>query len=398
MRVQGKQLIDDTGVYFALGYTDFQAVRNCAFDQPFFRDRARYLRSLGYHFARCLGSVAWAGLEILPTSPWYWEAMLATVDQHAEYGLRTQWSFGDWDTPLLRAVNLEAFYEDFAERMKSRRDHLQSVEIVNEYFNQWDGGGNWPNGEAGVERLRAIGRTVKGILGVPVILSAPKIDSPAMLKDLISGVNLTAVHLERNIATWEGNYRPPRQARGPQEADVAWWDQEPAGPESSGSDYRDPELLLASRVAAVICDAAGTIYHSRAGTGNRGKRDIRRSPGVAECAQILKLLPTDIGTWEFRNHTHPAHPFMIDAVGDQMGTLDGSKDGCVRAFSKAKAQCYIVQALGVPRRSLWTPRRKMSMRIIDPITQEEIFARTVGSDQSVLVPQGKHWVVYAETV
>lgn len=342
------------------------------------------MAAAGYDYARCLAAVAWAGLEIDPAAPWYWDAIVGVTRAHWDtYGLRTAWDFGDLDTPLLRASvpDLEAFYRRFGERLAPIAHMVQRISVVNEWWNRWDGGGNWRGTPATLTRCAQILRETQD---APVSLSAPQSDTAALMREMSDGAGICPVHLDRTTDTWEREYRPARQARGPQDthADgVPWADNEPAGPESSGPDYRDPDLILGSRIAAVMCEAVETVYHSRAGTGNKGKRDMAQSPGVREAATVKQLLPCDIGRWRFVNHTSADHPFTIDAVGDQMGTIDGSRDGVVRAFCQVRGERFIAHALGIFRRSRWTARRKCEVSIVAPLNGPTYPPRTLAQGE-----------------
>lgn len=343
------QLADDAGARPFMGYTDFQSPNNFRDDRPFFEARAAFMSSIGYDFDRSLGTVAWTGLEIDPRRPDYWDVIVGSTVRKHELGLRTQWTIGaDLGHPMfdwLRAPGeLDRFYREFATRLRPYRHMLMPPEMVNEF----SANVNWPFSVADMRRVAGI---VRGILGMPVKLSAPRSDVPAHVAEMgASRGDVLPFHLDRSNTTFEGDYRIPRQARGPQmerPGGVAWDNNEPAGPESTGPDLTDREVLLAIHVSAFMCDAVSSTYHARAGTGNRGKRDISQSPGVREAASAKRLLPADIGAFTFRNHTDALNPVQFTAVGDEMDKRSDRK-GVVRGFSKVHPDGrFVVQALGV---------------------------------------------------
>src|SRR5690606_38523105 len=107
---------------------------------------------------------------------------------------------------------------------------------------------------------------------------------------------------------------------------VAWGDNEPKGPQASGSADDDPWRLTLAAATSWMSGAATYVLHTGPGVRFGGLEDRGRAANFWEVANIdailtglrtvRSLLPPDVANWQRwnSNPNFPEYPYVIDPV------------------------------------------------------------------------------------
>jgi hypothetical protein len=403
VRVEGRALRDDDGLFNPLGASLFWLAWGYKFDRARLERNLRTLADAGVDYVRGLGDVGpsegWADREVDPGWADHASVIAGATDlAYDRYGLRVQWTiFGGGDhatTPRARAVLVDRF----ADMARGRAHKLLAIEIANE---AWQNGFE---GAAGRDEIRALGRRLAAAIDVPVALTAPAGGAFAICPLYArSSVDLVTVHYSRGTTGAMGPWAPvgqpaiyetpagPGAERCRDDLPRAVLNNEPIGPASSGEGDRDPLRLAVAYVTSFASGSAGYVLHAGPGIRGGGTADLEAgraadfsaSPDFDQIARALaaakQITPAGLANWTRVDLATAASPFSGLDAAIEGGSL-------AQALVTARESDFFAVLLGLDRAIRLRAERALSFEVIDPATAKVLARASVDAGGSIAVP------------
>jgi hypothetical protein len=394
VRLAARTFADDGGPYLAVGASLFWAAYGYQHDRARLEQNLAFLAGRGVDYVRVLavvGPSGWTDRTVDPRATGWDAAIAGTTDLIAAHGLRVEWTiFGGIDTAPT-AADRRAVVDRFLAAIRGHEAAVQHIELVNEFFATF-------RVDNAIGELRDLARHVVGRTAIPVAISAPTDlgdGAVALYRD--SAASVMTVHLDRNVTGEGGMWRPVRQARDPMLVwPGAWTSNEPIGPQSSVAEDDDPLRLTMSAAIAWLCNGAGYVLHSGAGTRGGGREDIARGrvanvweiahieQTLAGIAKVRNLLPADLPNWTFHNanRNFPRYPFDTDPLAS---LIEGRR--LLRAFAATIGDGrFIVMPIVADAPVPFTARFAMRFAVHDPMTGAIRESRELAARETYTMP------------
>lgn len=384
-RGNGFQIIDDSGGWLAWGTSAFWL------NGGYLREKQRAVDNLAWiageriDFARVIATgLKKDGVEcsISPKDPNFQSTIAGLADEARAHGLRLQWSiFGaTYDAPTkaerAKAVDL------FCEALKGREASVQLVEIANE---------GWQNGfegDAGRDELKDLVARVWTHL--PAVLVAPTCPKPGddVSPDKIeyyyknTQATIQTHHYSRSTKAPDGVWRPTRKPWRESKFAVngcclLCQNNEPRGPDSSGTQTHDPLVLAMDAVTTWLCGVSTYVLHTGAGIfgiadPSRGRpANLWETTDIAAINSAIRtsraLLPPDLPNWTKHQANASSNPFTFVDVPEEQFTL---------AYAATSGNQIIQPVGGVVKDTTFTLRTgRCQGKVYHPVTGQvlEVF-------------------------
>lgn len=395
VRLDGRAVRDDGGVFNPLGATLFWLAWGYKFDRPRLEANLQALRDAGVDYVRALGDVGpgsgWGDREVNPGWPDYASVLSGATDlAYDRYGLRVQWTiFGGVDH-LTTADARRALVDRFADLARHRAPKIFAFEIANE---------GWKNGfadAAGTSELRALGQRLAAATDVMVALSAPPGDLSALC-DLYggAGVDIVTVHYDRNRRGALGVWGPVAQPVGrhppapcARPLPVGVLNNEPIGPGSSNEEDGDPLRLALAYVTTFIGGNAAYVLHAAPGVrgGGEGDRVLGRAADFTALpefdalrralASARQYTPPGLANWQ------PVRG-AVELAGMEEAMARGELQRGVLVADGARRFGVL---LGLRREIELRARVALEVEVLDPATGTVLTRAALAPDQALTVP------------
>ncbi|MEQ1506481.1 MAG: NBR1-Ig-like domain-containing protein [Myxococcota bacterium] len=395
--LDGNSLVDDQGLFNAVGATMFWAAWAYEHDRPKLEANLAFLSTHGFRYIRALGVVGdpdradfWDGREISASSP-TWDATIAGLTDlvHDQYGMRIQWTLiGDGQVTVPTIDERYALVDRFLAMSVGREEKIILFEIANE---AWQNG--FP-GDDGIADLRALSQYMKDRTDVMVSASAPEGHDCASAEAMYNGgvADMSTPHFDREIGFVEGSWRPVRQ---PWEweycVDVpVGSNNEPIGPGSSVASEDDPVKLVAAAIDTFVANLPMYVYHTDAGV--RGDTEIYDAPGADAFGHLADLVPGDLASWDRKNAHWADSPFAVYATEGGQSYVDtmwvdlaNPDSGAVRAYGDVSGDAFFVFPIGILGAVTMEARRPMDLEVLDTMTGAFVSAHTLDAGEAIVL-------------
>lgn len=352
----GQSFSDDGGMWNALGTSLFWSLWGEKFDPErldknmefFARNGGDYLRIFGM-----VGASSWQDRQIDPNWPDYWDVVDRVVARAARHGLRLQVTvFADAQVMMPDQAQRRVFADLWAVRTNREPERFIFTETANEYYQ------NGLEMAELVELTRRINQRTR-VLVAPSATSCgtfPEGDDEVWKEEVAKGeiseqtrrdriacvaewtfiystgaADLATPHFDRDTSKSDGYDRPIRQPWemnfGPNGVGAnKWSNNEPIGPQSSGSEDNDPRRLMLNAVVTWLVGGASYTLHTGAGIRGGGKADLERIPPrsanlweipnisdtLAQIKAARAVLPAGIQNCSRHNAHWPSSLFTVD--------------------------------------------------------------------------------------
>ena len=318
----GSSFRDAGGTWDAFGTTLFWALWGERNDPDRLEKNLAWASKAGFDYIRILGmvgSASWADRVIDPKSPTYWATVDALFARLKRHGLRAQVTvFADAQAMMPDVSDRQRFAMAWAARAEREPERVILLETANEY---------WQNGIADEAELVKLTRLISSNTRVLVAASSPsrgsypettetqdKVDAVAEWMAIYDGgaADIITIHFDRDCSKADGYWRPVRQPWEMQFGAFntgvkAFVNNEPIGPESSGTADDEPEHLALAALVTWLTRGAAYTLHTGAGIRGGGAADLSRGRSanlwevpkidatVAAVAKLRTLVPPMAG-------------------------------------------------------------------------------------------------------
>jgi hypothetical protein len=410
VRVQGYSLVDDGGPFLGLGASYFTALWRAKNDRARLEADLEFLSRCGFNYYRMLSMVghnaAWDGLEIAPVSfvsrdgkrveawPDYWQQLRELVDlAYDRYGLRTQITiFADAQLMPEKEARIEHMRKLLADVVPNREHKIILLEVANE---AWQNG--FP-GDEGVAQLREFAEYLNTRTEIPVAVTSnhdwPALGSFKGFEQVYGGgvADIATWHFSRDRRTddgWAPVYDCWQLGERPGFPPVS--SNEPIGPGSSVNTEQEPIRLVMAAAFAYSAKLPMYVFHS--GAGVFGRTRLEDMPGIDRYKHILRLLPSDLPSWERNDGKEERAPFTVFAGGEAnryWPELESAPDdGCVRNIGSRKGDEFVCVPIGIrPGGVQIEARHPLKFTAYDPLTGEWRLTSNMRRGSRVTLPAG----------
>ena len=382
VRTDGRVFVDDTGAWHPLGASCFWAPWGWKYDRNRTKDNLAFLAPY-LDYIRIFGEVggqSWADRVIDPGWPEYEAVMTELVDYCWSLGLRVEPTVLAGGTTTQR----ELAFEKWSRIVRGHEEAILHMEGANE-----DNFGDEPS----FLNMVRLERQQSALLWA--VNSPEGGDVPTVQRIMaITGAQVATGHLSRDVGAVDGGWR---QVRQPWDwRDLMWpsSQNEPAGPETSVAEQRDPLVLVMQRAVGVLCGMGAYVFHCGAGVRGGGDWDRRlgRSANFWEVPDILtileglrtvgRLLPHNVENWHKYNGHWQGHPLPADQVWTDLGKAD---HGVVRTYGTVQNERFVTMPHGVKEYAVLTAAAPCEIAVHHPMTGVELHRTALRGGEGYVV-------------
>ena len=409
VRIEGHSLVDDDGHFLGLGASYFTALWRCNNDRAQLEADLGFLARQGFNYYRMLSMVghhpAWDGREIAPVSftnrdgkyldgwPDYWQQLRDLVDlAYDRHGLRTQITiFADAQLMPRKEDRIGHMGKLLADVVAGREHKIIMLEVANE---AWQNG--FP-GDEGVAQLREFAKYLGDRTEIPIAITSnhdwPELGSTEGFAQVYadSAADIATWHFTRDRRTDDG-WKPVYDC----------WDladraglppvssNEPIGPGSSVNADRGPVRLVMAAAFAYSAKLPMYVFHSEAGVF--GKSRFEEMPGIDSFKHVLRLLPSDLPSWERNDGKEARAPLTVFAGGEPnryWPEVKSTRDGCVRNTGSRKDDRFVCVPIGIRPDGLQIEaRQSLELTAYDPLSGEPLKSAKLRQGDRLTLPRG----------
>ncbi len=409
VRVMDHSLADDDGPFLGLGASYFTALWRCKHDRARLEADLDFLSRQGFNYYRMLSMVgyypAWGGREIAPVAftnrddkrveawPDYWQQFRELIDfAYDGYGLRTQITvFADAQLMPHKETRLAHMRKILTDVVPGREHKIIFIEVANE---AWQNG--FP-GDEGVSDLREFAKDLDSRTNIPVAITSnhdwPEVGSTEGFGRLYGGgvADLATWHFSRDRRTDDG-WKPVYDCWefGSRAGLPPVVSNEPIGPGSSVNVEKEPIRLTMAAAFAYTAKLPAYVFHSEAGVF--GKTFFQETPGIDGFRHVLRLLPSDLSSWERNDGKGPQALFTVFAGGRRdryWPEVPAARDGCVRNAGSRNGDRFVCVPIGIRPGGLpLEARQAVQFTAYDPLTGEALKSATLHKGERLTLPAG----------
>lgn len=395
---QGFSLVDDSGSWLAWGTSLFWAPYGALYEPARIDDHLSYIRGKGADYIRAIPIGLRKGTlerSLDPRQPEYQRGIEALFQMARRSGLRVQWSlFGATYSAPTKTDRAKAV-DAFCEVAKSYPAETLYVEVANE---------GWTNGfagDVGRDELVDLASRVRARLPNLVATTCPKVHSAeGQASDDLERIEIEYYykstlatirgdHYARKLAPPDGIWRPTKKPWRERLFAVPGCcalcvNQEPRGPESSGSETNDPLVLTTDAAVSWLSGNAAYTLHTGAGIYGVADPSRNRPADLWDTQNIdlimqgiettRRLLPADLPNFTKHSTDGAAAPFtFVDVPEEQFSAAYSATSG------SGPGQRIVIVPYGIVRATPFTLRTGSCQGVVyDPVSGQplETFTKT----------------------